>query len=98
MEPLRHVETDLRLWIKALRATAGLTQQALANLVGVDRVTVARWETGDRIPSGARRNQLNDVARQYDIAPIAPKRRRHRSVLVELPQGWVPKEERDATR
>ena len=34
--------------IKQIRASLQLTQQALADLLGVDRVAVARWETGRR--------------------------------------------------
>lgn len=30
------------------RASVGLTQQACADLLGVDRVTWARWESGER--------------------------------------------------
>ena len=32
--------------LKRIRRALGLTQEALAKAVGVDRVTVARWETG----------------------------------------------------
>lgn len=35
---------DLKKW----RQERGLTQQQLAQLLGVIRVTVARWETGSR--------------------------------------------------
>ena len=34
--------------IKRIRASLGLRQQQLAELLGVDRVAVARWETGAR--------------------------------------------------
>lgn len=37
------------------RRAAGLTQQQAADLMGVDRVTVARWETGSQMPVMARR-------------------------------------------
>lgn len=33
---------------KRLRTSAGLTQAALADRMGVSQVTVARWETGVR--------------------------------------------------
>jgi transcriptional regulator with XRE-family HTH domain len=36
--------------LAAIRQAAGKTQQEIANAVGVDRVTVARWETGNRTP------------------------------------------------
>jgi DNA-binding transcriptional regulator YiaG len=34
--------------LKAWRQKWRLTQEALAGLLGVHRVTVAKWETGDR--------------------------------------------------
>jgi DNA-binding XRE family transcriptional regulator len=36
----------------ALRADAGLTQQDLADALGVHRETVSRWERGARSPRG----------------------------------------------
>lgn len=36
--------------LKSLRAAQGLSQQQLATKLFVDRSTVARWESGDRIP------------------------------------------------
>lgn len=38
---------------RAVRVAAGVTQQRLADEVGVHRMTVARWETGERHPRGA---------------------------------------------
>jgi transcriptional regulator with XRE-family HTH domain len=37
---------------KAIRLGVGVTQQQLADELGVDRVTVARWESGKRTPRG----------------------------------------------
>lgn len=37
---------------RALRKSAGVTQAAVAMALGVDRATVARWELGERMPSG----------------------------------------------
>jgi DNA-binding transcriptional regulator YiaG len=33
---------------KRIRARLGLTQAAIADAIGVHRVTVAKWEAGDR--------------------------------------------------
>ena len=44
--------------IKDLRKKHGMTQQELADKIGVDRVTVARWETGQKRPSQLARRQL----------------------------------------
>ncbi len=38
--------------IKDARAALGMTQQELADALGVIRVTVARWESGTRTPDG----------------------------------------------
>ena len=38
--------------LKVLRMEKHLTQKALADLVGVTRVTIARYEIGDRDPKG----------------------------------------------
>ena len=39
------------LKIKEFREKKGLTQQELANLVGVDRVSIARYESENRSPN-----------------------------------------------
>ena len=36
--------------LKTLRAKQGLSQKDLADLLNVDRTTVAGWETKDRMP------------------------------------------------
>jgi transcriptional regulator with XRE-family HTH domain len=38
---------------RLLRESAGLSQQALADLIGVSRQAVSHWETGLRDPAGA---------------------------------------------
>ncbi len=37
---------------RAIREAAGVSQVRLAAELGVHRVTVVRWETGERAPSG----------------------------------------------
>lgn len=37
---------------RAIRATADVTQQQVAEELGINRVTVARWELGERKPRG----------------------------------------------
>lgn len=39
--------------IKTIRAWFGLTQQELADKLGVSQNAVARWETGSRHPTGS---------------------------------------------
>lgn len=37
---------------KAIREAAGISQQRIADELGVHRVSVARWESGERRPVG----------------------------------------------
>ncbi len=46
--------------IKNLREKAGLSQQELANLVGVDRSTIAMYEAGQRIPRDDTKKKLSE--------------------------------------
>jgi transcriptional regulator with XRE-family HTH domain len=47
---------------KELRLQANLLQQDVANKLGVDRSTVAKWETGGAMP---RVDKLKDIAKLY---------------------------------
>jgi len=46
---------------KAIRREAGLSQERLAAVLGVHRVTVARWEDGVRKPRGPLRAAYADL-------------------------------------
>jgi DNA-binding transcriptional regulator YiaG len=48
--------------LRALRRHLGLTQQELANELGVRQQTVSEWETGMYRPRGASRRLLGIVA------------------------------------
>lgn len=48
------------------RRAAFLTQEALADVLGVTQPTVARWETGETVPSLRIRRQLADA---LNVAP-----------------------------
>lgn len=41
---------------RVLREAAGVSQEELAEALGVSRATVSRWETGDRTPTGTHRD------------------------------------------
>jgi len=43
--------SELGLAIQRARQRLGLTQQAMADKLGVDRATVAVWETGRQYPA-----------------------------------------------
>ncbi len=40
-----------RMNLRALRRDGNLTESRVADAIGVDRVTYARWEAGERKPS-----------------------------------------------
>lgn len=46
-----------------LRETAGLTQEAVAAHLGIQRTTVSMWESGSAMP---RADKLPDIARLYN--------------------------------
>ncbi len=49
--------------IKELRKSLKMTQQKFADKIGVDRVTVARWETAQKKPSQLARRRLARLAK-----------------------------------
>ncbi len=57
LEALRHARAYRSLpdpaRRRAIRRSAGLSQQQVADAVGVSRVTVTLWESGSKTPSGA---------------------------------------------
>jgi transcriptional regulator with XRE-family HTH domain len=63
-----------RLWglnVKAGRKALGLTQTALAELVGVRQATVARWERGDMAPRDDMKVRIALALRQ-DVRALFP--------------------------
>jgi DNA-binding transcriptional regulator YiaG len=59
--------------IRTLRKQLKLTQQQLADLVGAQRVSIARWETNTSHPTGAYLKLLTEVKNK---AESKEKRRR----------------------
>ena len=55
------MNTQFAETLKKLRSEKGLTQIQLGNLMFVNRSTVARWETGDRLPDAAMIARLSKV-------------------------------------
>lgn len=49
---------EKRLGLIAARKTAGLSQEGLADQMGVERSTVQRWEVGHSTPQPSHRPQL----------------------------------------
>ncbi|SRR5258708_21499347 len=52
-----HYRPNTRL--RGIRKERGMTQEAFAALIGVDRRTVQRWESGESTPSAYARQQLS---------------------------------------
>lgn len=50
--------------VKKIRESLDLSQSALAEMVGVSRVTIARWEGADRLPAG----RAGDVATALGVS------------------------------
>ncbi len=48
--------------ILRIRETLALTQEQLARIIGAQRHTVARWETGVNKPRGANLKALRELA------------------------------------
>jgi transcriptional regulator with XRE-family HTH domain len=75
---LEEVRTALRLppptRAREIRMAAGISQQRLADELGVDRVTVARWELGDRRPRGQLLMRYARVLIELQRAVLAPDR------------------------
>jgi len=71
-------ENTARRRLAERRKTLGLTQEALANLIGVERTTVARWERGEAEPLPWLRPKLASALRvsadrlEELLAPGAP--------------------------
>jgi transcriptional regulator with XRE-family HTH domain len=59
------VERHQRPTIRTLRRRAGWSQQELADLLGVAKMTVSHWETGRNEPSA---RQLLALARVFALA------------------------------
>jgi DNA-binding transcriptional regulator YiaG len=64
----------LRPW--QVRACCGISQQVIADALGVSQATVSYWESGERRPSGAR-----GAAYLRVIEALA------RHLAVEIPEG-----------
>jgi putative transcriptional regulator len=73
------VEPEFPALVRALRHRLGLTQEQLAQEVGVSFSTVNVWENGKRAPLPFLRKRLIEMAKQVGLlaeSKIAPRRRR----------------------
>lgn len=61
---------DLGNKLRTSRSAAGLSQQAVANRIGVSQMTVSNWERGVSVPSNYELEQLGsflDLAEGYEV-------------------------------
>lgn len=58
--------------IREARATLGMSQQALAEAVGVTRAGVSLWETGQSVPQAANLLALREILGPALIEPSPP--------------------------
>lgn len=59
--------SDFAQQLRSLREGQGLSVRSLANLLGVSKVTVWKWEKGDSRP---RPRFIVPLARALDVAPV----------------------------
>ena len=59
---------------KVMRERAGMTQQAVADAVGIERSTIAKWETGAALPRVGNLYQMAALykCRVSDLIPDGP--------------------------
>ena len=53
--------------IRRIRGSLGLTQDEFAKELGVSKITIVRWESGDRACKGASARQIYDLEREKDV-------------------------------
>lgn len=61
--------------VKELRERLNLTQEALAETLGVSFATVNRWENGWTEPSRLALRQIDLLCNEHKIAPVGPIKR-----------------------
>lgn len=62
--------TDWRAVVRGLRGTLHLSQQGFADLCGLGRATVERWETNRAVPFGGNALQLLTIVRPSLTTPV----------------------------
>lgn len=53
---------------RAIREEAGVSQEQIARALDVHRVTIARWESGERRPVGRRAHRYSELLRALEGA------------------------------
>lgn len=79
---------------RAIRQRADVSQDRMARELGVDRVTLLRWEQGTRSPRGAQLAAYAALLSDLDAAACDAGEPAEPSTIDELP-GWAQKLIRD---
>jgi len=66
---------DLSARVKELRERLSLTQEAMAETLGVSFTTVNRWENGWTAPSKLALRQIDLLCKEHHIAPVTDSKR-----------------------
>ena len=90
-------DPEFRQWLRELRESAGMTQEALAAAVGTDRRNIRRWEAEGHDPGGTVLLRVLS-ALGVRVEPPARTPRAVNAALDELAGRLLEAEERAAAR
>lgn len=93
---MRRMTPPSPAYVMTLRKALGLTMEAFGHEVGVDKMTVYRWENGTRRPSEAsmaKINQLRDKRTGQRILLALPNERAVEQNLAKKEEHWWAKRE-----
>ena len=62
---MQRVDRPTPAFLVTLRETLDLTQEEFGEAVGVDKMTVSRWERGDRRPNAANAQRIAALRSEY---------------------------------
>ncbi len=62
--PLKEISSNK---IRKLRISLGLSQEQFAQVLGIKKITVSKWEQGFNSPSGASLRLLEIIAKDPDV-------------------------------
>jgi len=68
-------KVDFGVRMKELRERLQLTQEAMAEALGVNYATVNRWENGWTAPSKLALRQIDLLCKEYHITPMTETKR-----------------------
>ncbi len=69
------LSSDLAVQVKELRERLHLTQESMAEILGVSFATVNRWENGWTLPSKLAQRQIDLLCQAHRFNPITKAER-----------------------